>query len=922
MSYQDRSKMRTIYVQRGGVWNVLLGTLLFGIFQCSAYEQATWIAGMRTEYLTTPLGVDHHAPRFTWRMDDSRIGAAQTGFEIMVATTPELLDAKNPDMWHSGKIASNRSLTVYEGLPLKPFTRYYWSVRIWDHTGRATSEAKTSWFETGWMGTAPLVGHWITDTRDIHHRPAGYFRRDFDEEKQVVSARVYIAAAGYYELFLNGERTGDHYLDPVKTRYDRRVTYVAHDVTHQIKQGDNTIGVVLGNGWYNHQSTAVWFFHEVPWRARPSFWAELHLHYEDGSTRRVGTDQNWRTANGEIIFNSIYTAEHIDGRERQHGWNEHGFDDSQWGHVTVVSTPAPKMTHQSMHPVRITGVYEPRSMRQVDQSTYVFDLGQNISGVSRLKVTGERGTRMRLIHGERLNNQGRVDQSNIDMHYRPVDDSDPFQTDIFILSGQEDEVFMPRFNYKGFQFVEVQADRPVALNRESLTGQFMHSDVPPAGSLRSSNPIIEQIWQAGNYSYLANLFGYPTDCPQREKLGWTGDGHIAMETGLYNFDGITIYEKWMADHRDEQQPNGVLPAIIPSSGWGYHWANGVDWTSSVALVPWYIYLYYGDTRPLEMNYEAIKRYVNHIQFHYPNGLTDWGLGDWVPVNSRANTELTTTVYYYVVVSILAEASRLLDRPEDHTNHVRLAGQIYEAFNEAFFDEQTGLYGSGYQTELSMPLYWGLVPEQHRSRVAALLAERVRDNDHAIDTGLLGSKAILNALSENGFYEEAYRMASREAYPSWGWWMVNGATTFLENWSMDADSDISMNHIMFGEISAWFFKTLGGIRPDLAHPGFERVLLSPRFPEGLAHFEARFQSVRGEILSSWKRDGDRVELEVKVPANSEALLDPGAGWFVRSMEVAGGENTALQATQGRRAEGVLPAGHWLIVLEKHRHELEV
>lgn len=891
--------------------------IILSLAHCSSYDRVAVVTELRTEYLATPLGIDHPSPRFTWRMIDERTGAHQKAYEINVASTPELLASGHPDLWRSGKISSNASLTEYDGAPLEPFTRYYWSVRLWDQHNVPTSEDAITWFETGWMGTAPLVGQWITDTRNVDRRPAGYFRRDFTEEKPVVAARMYISAAGYYELHINGVRVGDHQIDPVKTRYDRRVTYVAHDVTDYINTGENTLGVVLGNGWYNHQSTAVWFFHEVPWRARPSFWAELHLHYDDGTTRRISSDNHWRTGEGEIVFNSIYTAEHVDARKAQAGWNESGFDYSHWGGVTVVSAPAPKMTHQSMHPVRITREYKARDMRQIDASTYLFDLGQNISGVSRLVLSGEPGTTIRLVHAERLDNNGRVDQSNIDLHYRPTDDSDPFQTDIFILSGQGEEVFMPRFNYKGFQYVELQADRPVQVHRESLSGQFMHSDVPKVGTLSASNPIIEQIWRAGNYSYLANLFGYPTDCPQREKLGWTGDGHIAMETGLYNFDGITVYEKWMADHRDEQKPNGVLPAIIPSSGWGYHWANGVDWTSSIALVPWYIYVYYGDTRLLEKNYEAIKKYVDYINHSYSHGLTDWGLGDWVPVQSRANVELTTTVYYYVVVSILAQAAGLLSKTDEYEYYSSLAEKIYSAFNEAFFDEQTGLYGSGYQTELSMPLYWGLVPDKERPRVAALLAERVVQNGHAIDTGLLGSKSILNALSENGYYEQAYQMATREEYPSWGWWMVNGATTFLENWSMEADSDISLNHIMFGEVSAWFFKTLGGIRPDPEYPGFERVLLTPRFPEHLDHFEASYNSVRGLIRSSWERNGDRVYFEVTIPPNSKAFFDPGAGWLIRSVKDESERATNRVNFEDGEADRMLPAGTWYVELEKER-----
>ncbi|MGF1584585.1 MAG: alpha-L-rhamnosidase C-terminal domain-containing protein, partial [Bacteroidales bacterium] len=334
---------------------------------------------------------------------------------------------------------------------------------------------------------------------------------------------------------------------------------------------------------------------------------------------------------------------------------------------------------------------------------------------------------------------------------------------------------------------------------------------------------------------------------------------------------------WIADHRDEQQPNGVLPAIIPTSGWGYHWANGVDWTSSLAIVPWNIYMFYGDSRLLENTYDNIKNYVDHISDRYPGGLTDWGLGDWVPVRSRADVELTSTVYYFVVATILADAAELFEKQDDHWKYSALAENIRDAFNDKFLDRETGIYGSGYQTELSMPLFWRLVPEELKEKVAANLASLVEENDFHIDVGLLGSKALLNALSENGYAEVAWKVASQETYPSWGWWIVNGATTFFENWSIDADRDLSMNHIMFGEISAWFYKAPGGINPDRENPGFKNVILKPHFVDGLDHFEAVHHGPYGEIKSSWEKDGNKILYNVSIPPNSSATLYLKGSW---------------------------------------------
>jgi alpha-L-rhamnosidase len=367
------------------------------------------------------------------------------------------------------------------------------------------------------------------------------------------------------------------------------------------------------------------------------------------------------------------------------------------------------------------------------------------------------------------------------------------------------------------------------------------------------------------------LFGYPTDCPQREKNGWTGDGQIAIETGLYNFDGITIYEKWLADHRDEQQTNGVLPAIIPTSGWGYTWANGPDWTSTIAIIPWNIYLFYGDSRLLDQCYGNIKRYVDHINTESPEGLTDWGLGDWVPVKSVTPKEFTSSVYYFTDVSILAKAAQILDHKKDFKKYSALAEKIKDAINAKYLNRETGIYGSGLQTELSVALYWGIVPENLKSKVAENLAKRVIQDDKHIDVGLLGTKAILNALSENGYPELAYEVALQETYPSWGWWIVNGATTLYENWRIDSGRDISMNHIMFGEIGAWFYKGIGGIFPDAENPGFKNVILKPNFISSLNHFEASHNGPNGKIISKWERTGGKLVYTVSVPPNSMATL---------------------------------------------------
>jgi len=850
---------------------ILSATISLLFLICLQGFSQTEIINLKCEHLENPIGIDESEPRFTWQLKSEKPGSFQNAYQLVLGTEKEKVATGSGNIWESGTVNSSVIPVVYKGAELQPFTRYYWSLRVQDEGSEWSNWSPVAWFETGMMDETNWKGKWITDTYDYNVKPAPYFRKEFDANKKIESARAYIAVAGLYELSINGKRIGDHRLDPTYTRFDRRNLYVTYDVTENLQHGENVIGVLLGNGWYNHQSTAVWYFDKAPWRARPKFCMDLRITYSDGTSEIITTGQDWQTAHSPVIFNSIYTAEHYDARLEQPGWDKPGFKAEGWKNAMNTGAPSQNITAQALQPIRnVTEIPAVEIIKQ-DERTWLFDFGQNMAGVTRMLVSGAKGTTIRLKHVERLDSTGRADMSNIDVHYRPTDDSDPFQTDIFILSGNGRDEFMPRFNYKGFQYVEVTSDQPLELFKENLTAYFMHSDVRPVGKIHSSNNTLNKTWEAANASYLSNLFGFPTDCPQREKNGWTGDAHIAIETGLYNFDGITVYEKWLDDHRDEQQPNGVLPAIIPTDGWGYHWANGPDWTSTIAIIPWNIYLFYGDSRILEQNYSNIKRYVDYIDENYPTGITDWGLGDWVPVKSKTPKEFTSTAYYYVDAVILSKAAKILRKQSDFEKYHALAEKIKTAVNKKYLKRETGMYGSGLQTELSVPLQWGLVPEELKEKVAANLAKRVEADNKHIDVGLLGTKAILNALSENGYPELAYEVAAQETFPSWGWWIVNGATTFYENWPLDASRDISLNHIMFGEINAWYYKALGGIFPDEAQPGFKNIILKPNFVSGLEHFEASHEGPYGTIVSSWERKGKTIKYSVSVPPNSTAIV---------------------------------------------------
>jgi alpha-L-rhamnosidase len=827
------------------------------------------ISNQQCEHLVNPIGLDNPQPRLTWQMDDPRNGAGQTAYKITVGSDSLQVVKGIGAQWQTGKINSSKNLVTYTGRPLHAFTKYYWSVEAWDKDGKPVGPAVGS-FEMGMMKSGNWQGSWISDGENTKTKAAPYFRREFQSTKQIISARAYISAVGLYELYINGQRMGNHRLDPMYTRFDRRTLYVTYDVTKNLQMGKNAIGVLLGNGWYNFQSIGVWDFERAPWRNRPAFCLDIHITYSDRTTEVITSGKSWKTSFSPVIYNSIYTGEHYDARLEQPGWDTPDFNARKWRNVINRQAPAPNIAAQAIQPIRNVEKIEPVSLKKMNDSTYIFNFGRNISGVTQIRLNGDSNTVVRVIHAEKVYPNGYPDQSNVDYFLDTATRSyDPYATDVYKLNGKGPETFMPHFNYKGFQYVEVASNKPIALTKNDLTAWFMHSDVKQVGNIHTSSELFNKIYSATNASYLSNLFGYPTDCPQREKNGWTGDAHIASETGLYNFDGITVYEKWLADHRDEQQPNGVLPSIIPTGGWGYEWGNGPDWTSTIAIIPWNVYLFYGDNKILSDNYANIKRYVDHINELYPTGLTTWGLGDWAPVKSKTPVELTSSIYYYVDVNILAKTAQLLGKPADAGFYSALAVKIKNAINTKYLNRETGQYADGYQTEQAVPLYWGIVPENLKEKAAGILAASVVANSYHLDAGILGAKAILGALSDNGQAETAYRLASQDTFPSWGWWIKNGATTLYENWNIDLKRDLSLNHIMFGEISAWMFKAIGGIKVDETQPGFRHFTVAPHF--SVDDMDCWHDSPFGRITSSWKTSGRNIDYTLIVPSGSSAVL---------------------------------------------------
>jgi alpha-L-rhamnosidase len=837
---------------------------------------------LRCEYLDNPLGIDTPQPRLSWVLESTERGQKQTAYQVLVASSEALLKANTGDLWDTGTVTSDQTLhVVYTGKALPSCQRCYWKVRGWDKDSKASAYSQPAFWEMGLLSPQDWQGQWIGRTTDTNALPAPLLRRTFALEGKIKQARAYICGLGYYELHINGKKIGDHLLDPGYTRYDKRALYVTYDVTEALRRGTNAVGALLGNGWYNVQTKAVWDFHKAPWRAAPKLLMQLRVEYTDGRVETIGTDSRWKTSTGPITFDSIYGGETYDARAEKPGWDTPDYDDSGWAMAQAVSAPGGKLVAQMMPPIKADQYIKPVKLTEPKPGIFVFDMGQNMAGFAELHLRAPAGTRVVMKYGERLGKDGMLDRADIQQHVVRVDATQQYQTDTYIAKGIGSETWHSRFDYHGFQYVEVTGF-PGKPTLDTLRGVFIHSAIPVAGEFECSNPLLNKIWRAGRWAYLSNLQGIPTDCPHREKNGWTGDAHLATEQGLLNYAPTAVYTKWINDLGDEQRPTGELPGIVPTSGWGYTWGNGPAWDSAFLLIPFYLYEYCGDTKVLCDHYDGLKRYVDYLTSKAKYGILDIGLNDWAPYKTSTPADITSTAYYYVDTQIVALTAGLMGNEADARKYNELATGIKQAFNGKFYHPETGLYGNGSQTSLSCALYQGLVEPENKARVLSNLVAAVEKCNGHIDTGILGAKYLLNALLENGRTDVAYRIASQKDLPSWGWWIEQGATTLWENWN----GAESRNHIMYGDISAWFYKALAGINDDPTAPAFKHFVIKPNIVGGLTSAKASYDSVRGGIVSDWEVEKGRFKLTVKVPANTTATVwvpttDPSAvvegGW---------------------------------------------
>ncbi|SHF23644.1 alpha-L-rhamnosidase [Caldanaerobius fijiensis DSM 17918] len=828
------------------------------------------VGKLRCNYLYNPLGVETPNPRLSWALLSQERGQRQTAYRVLVASEKELLNKDIGDMWDSGIVETDQSIhVVYKGRELKSRQRCYWKVKVWDMDGKPSAWSEIAYWEMGLLNQSDWYGQWIAapHTGNMEPSPAPLFRRVVSLEKKVASARAYVCGLGYYELYINGRKIGDDVLKPAFTRYDETVLYNTYDVTDAFRPGENVIGVILGNGWYNCFTKEVWNFEQAPWRDKPKLMLQVIVQYDDGSESVITTDRQWRVSTGPIVFDGLRNGEFYDARLEKQGWNDVGYDDSEWENAVIVPGPGGVLKSQQMTPIRITDTIVPKSVKEVKPGVFVYDLGQNISGWAQIKVSGPAGTTVTMKYAEKLKDDGDIDTSNIDVFVK----SGEFQTDKYTLKGEGIEVWEPRFTYHGFQYVQVTGfpGRPTL---DNLRGRVVHTDFEAQGEFKCSNELLNSIQHAARWATLSNYMGIPTDCPHREKNGWTGDAQLSAEQVLMNFDPMTAYTKWMSDFQDVQRKTGQLPGIVPTGGWGYNWGSGPAWDSAIIFIPWYMYLYCGDEAILEKMYDNMKKYVDFMTTMATDDILEFGLGDWCPPTGgpeghKCPVAVTSTAYYYVDTHILSKVASILGKKEDAERYAQLARRIRDAFRKKFFDPDTGQVLSNSQTSLSCALYQGLVNEDEKQKVLALLVEQVEKANRHIDCGILGAKYIMHTLTELGRADLAYDIATQTTFPGWGYWIAQGATTLWETWSGDA----SRNHHMFSDISAWFYKGLAGINPDPEVPGFKNIIFKPNPVGDLQWVKAWHESMYGKITCNWAVEGNNFNMHVIIPPNSTGTV---------------------------------------------------
>ncbi len=848
------------------IWRLSYLLFILAIISCSKTKVQPEAIDLRVEYLTNPIGLDVPAPRLSWKMKKDVRGARQTAYRIRVATSDSLLLKNTPDLWDSGKIESDQSIQIaYKGKPLTSGMKVSWDVQIWDEENQVSAWSDMAHWEMALMSPEDWKAQCIGAPEKLSSGkwklPAPLFRKEINISKKITKARVYISGLGYYELYINGKKVGDHVLSPKQTNYDRRkvekwaepnignmrtrVLYETFDIASLLNQGANALGVILGNGWYiqadRPKDTMLWY-------DTPRLIAQFELEFEDGSKETITSDERWKTSQSPILYNGLHSGEIYDARLEQKGWAEGGFDDSKWQDAAIVRPPTGVLKAQVEPVDRITRTIKPVSVTQTDEKTYRFDLGQMISGWARLKISGVQGTEIKLRFTEELG---------------PTYS----QTDTYILRGDSSEVWEPRFTWHAFRYVDVIGSS-VALTADNLIGCVVNTDIQRAGTFECSNPLLNRILEIYQNTQLGNVHGgIPSDCPHRERRGYTGDGQISAKSAIYNFDMSQFYTKWLNDISDAQNhETGYVPNTTPYQDGG----GGTAWGSAYVIIPWYMYEYYGDKQILEEHYSGMKHWIEFLksQLNKDGILVNQGLGEWVPPTLVDLPEnFVNSCYYYYCCSLMTQVSEVLGNNSDKDYFTNLGGQAKAAINKTYFNSEMSEYSIGRQGANIFPLGFGIAEASNTEPVFQNLVKNIDSHQDHFDTGILATPLLLDVLTDLGRVDLAYTLMNQRDFPSFGYMIGKGATTIWETWQGDA----SHSHPMFGSVCAWLYQSLGGISPDPKAPGFKHSIIKPYPVRSLSYANTNYPTPYGDVQSNWKLDGNDFILNVFVPANTSATV---------------------------------------------------
>lgn len=870
------------------------------IFLANHSALALEAVNLTTELMESPVALAEKTPRFGWQIMSDKNNVMQSAYAIEVFETT---NGKDRIYWKSGKVRSSESqLIPYSGTnPLIAGKKYNWRVKTWDNKNKSSKWSKITSFRmapdddflnANWIGSISRKdanlpsgrGFHSTEMRNPEKRALWaqvnplsnksiYLRQSFETNKKIAEALVHVSGLGLYELSINGNKIGKSEFAPLLSDYDKTVYFNTFDVTENLVSGENALGVLLGNGFYNvqggrYRKLLISF-------GPPTLFLKLSIKYTDGSAKEIVSDKNWKFSYSPITFNCMYGGEDYDATREQKGWDKPGFDDSKWLPVVVQEAPKGILRPQQTTPVKIMERYSIRKTTKLADKKYVLDMGQNLSGFPEINVSGNKGDTIRLTPGESLNEDGSVSQKQTgSKHYYE-----------YILSGNGDETWHPRFSYYGYRYIQVEGavmkdDRlsssktPVLKN---IVSCFIYNSAKNISSFESSNKIFNDAHYIIGKAVRSNMQAVFTDCPHREKLGWLEQVHLNGPGLYYNYDLRTYIPKVMQDISDAQLPNGLVPSIAPEYvEFDGAFRDSPEWGSTSVIGPWMYYENYRDNSLIVKHYDVMKKYVDYLTSTAKNHIVSHGLGDWYDYHSEKagfskNTPipLVATAHYYWDLILLAKSAKMVGNKADELRYNALAQQVKSAFNNEFFDETTHQYGSGSQASNAIPLFLDMVDSNNKKPLLDNLVKDIQKHGNKLTTGDVGNRFLFQTLAQNGLNELMYTMHNHEDVPGYGYQIKFGATTLTEQWNPSFGT--SWNHFMMGQIDEWFFKWLAGIQFDPKNPGYKKIIINPQIVGDLNYVSASTESLYGKISVDWKRENGLFNLKVNIPANTEAMV---------------------------------------------------